>query len=82
MNFGVLYIEDKIFLTVAFLIVSVLALFLNPKVDHLSKPKYPFFEIPGFYGFILKKDGTMRKYTKSGIVIFLLSWIPLIWIFG
>ena len=82
MNFSVLFIEDKIFLTIAFIIASVLALFLNPKVGHLSKPKYPFFEIFGFYGFLLKKDGKMRKFTKSGIVIFFLSWIPFIWIFG
>ena len=82
MNFGVLYIEDKIFLTVAFIIVSVLSLFLNPKVYQLSKTKDSFFTISGFYGFLLKEDGTMRKYTKSGIIIFFLSWIPFIWIFG
>jgi len=82
MNFGKLYIEVKILMTVVFLVIPVLTLFLNPKVDHLSKPKYPFFEIPGFYGFLLKKDGTMRKYTKISIVIFFLSWIPFIWIFG
>jgi hypothetical protein len=82
MNLGVLYIEDKIFLTVAFIIASVLALFLNPKVYRLSKSKDTIFTIPNFYGFLLKEDGTMRKYTKSGIVIFFLSWIPFIWIFG
>lgn len=69
-------------MTVVLLIVSVIAFFLNPKVDHLSKPKHPFFEIPGFYGFLLKKDGTMRKYTKICAVIFFLSWIPIIWIFA
>jgi hypothetical protein len=79
MNFGVLYIEDKIFLTVAFLIVSVLALFLNSKARHRIKPWPPFFLYPGP---LFKEDGTMRKYTKSVIVIFLLSCIPFIWIFG
>jgi len=68
-------------MTVAFIIASVLALFLNPKVDHLLKPKHPFFIISGYYGFLLKKDRTMRKYTKIGIVLFFLSWIPFIWIF-
>jgi len=79
MNLGVLFIEDKIFLTVAFIIAFVLSLFLNPKANHRVKSWPPFFLYPGP---LFKKDGTMRKFTKSGIVIFFLSWIPLIWIFG
>jgi hypothetical protein len=79
MNFGVLFIEDKIFLTVAFIIASVIALYLNPKANHKTRPWPPFFLYPGF---LFKEDGTLRKYTKSGIVIFFISWIPFIWIFG
>ncbi len=79
MNFGVLYIEDKIFMTIAFIIVSVLAFFLNSKANHRTKPWPPFFLYPGP---LFKEDGTMRKYTKGGIIIFFLSWIPFIWIFG
>jgi hypothetical protein len=68
-------------MTVAVIIVSVFALFINPKLDNL-KTKYPFFDIPGFYDFLLKKDGTMRNYDKIGLVIFILSWTPFIWIIG
>jgi hypothetical protein len=79
MNFGVLFIEDKIFLTVAFITASVIALFLNSKANHRIKPWPPFFLFPGL---LFKEDGTMRKFTKGGIVIFFLSWIPFIWVFG
>jgi len=79
MNFDLLYFEDKFFLTVAFIAASVIAFLLNPKVNHKTKPWPPFFLYPGP---LFKEDGTMRKYTKIGIVIFLLSWIPLIWVYG
>ena len=79
MNFGVLYIEDKFFLTVAFIIASVLIMFLNPKAKHRTKPWPPFFLYPGP---LFKEDGTMRKYSKICAVIFFLLWIPFIWIFA
>lgn len=73
MNFGESYIEVKILMTVAFIVVSILVLFLNPKANHREKPWPPFFLYPGP---LFKEDGTMRKYTKIDIVIFFLSWIP------
>ena len=79
MNFGESYIEVKILMTVAFIIAFAPALFLNPKVNHREKPWPPFFLYPGP---LFQEDGKMRKYTKIGIVIFFLSWIPFIWIFG
>ncbi|MBT8350670.1 MAG: hypothetical protein KJO26_05480, partial [Deltaproteobacteria bacterium] len=79
MNLDLLYFEDKFFLTVVFIVASAITLFLNPKANHKAKP-WPLFYL--YHGPLFKEDGTMRKYSKIGIVIFLLSWIPFIWVYG
>jgi hypothetical protein len=73
-----MYIEEKIIATILLVLFSIAICFVARKGNRLPTWKsHPIFGNPGP---LIKEDGTLRKWTKLGFVVFFCFWIIVVWV--